>query len=342
MKVAPRQIRGFINAVPDTVKAVLLHGSDLGLIGERARLIARQVSDDLDDVFSVTRLDGDQLATDPAILGDSAESLAMTASRRLVLVKGRGSEMLESCKLALARELTSAMIIIEATDTTTRHALVKLFETTGHAAAIGCYPDSAGDIAEMIRTIMARDSITISQDAVSHIVSNLGNDHATSRNEIEKLALLAGPGGTLDYDDVSAALGDSALLAVTDIAIAAAEGQVDRLQLALSRAWTENLNSIMLVRGCQGYFRQLLTVRRASQRGSSPQQAVKSLRPPVHFKLQDRLVGQVKSWPEPALSDAVNRLQDAELTLKTGMNNDQTYCAQTLLGLCMRAQALRR
>ena len=342
MKIAPRQIRGFVNAVPDAVKAILLHGSDLGLIGERARLIARQFSDDLDDVFSVTRLDGDQIASDPASLGDSAEALAMTAPRRLVLVKGRGSEMLEGCKIALARDLSAAMIVVEASDTTTRHALVKLFEASDHAAAIGCYPDSAGDIADLVRSIMSRDSITISPDAVTHIVSNLGNDHATSRNEIEKLALLAGPGGSLTYDDVNEAHGDSALLAVTDIAIAAAEGQIDRLQLALSRAWTENLNSIMLIRGCQGYFRQLLTVRRASGRGSTPQQAVKSLRPPVHFKLQDRLVAQVKSWSETALNDAVNRLQDAELTLKTGMNNDQTYCAQTLLGLCMRAQTLRR
>ena len=99
------------------MKAILLHGSDLGLIGERVRLIARQFSDDLDDVFSVTRLDGDQIASDPASLGDSAEALAMTAPRRLVLVKGRGSEMLEGCKIALARDLSAAMIVVEASDT---------------------------------------------------------------------------------------------------------------------------------------------------------------------------------------------------------------------------------
>ena len=41
--------------------------------------------------------------------------------------------------------------------------------------------------------------------------------HAASRQEIEKLALLAGPGGTLSYEDVVIALGDSGLLATTDI-----------------------------------------------------------------------------------------------------------------------------
>lgn len=342
MKVTPRQIRGFLAAVPDTIQAVLFHGSDLGQISERASVVARQFSDDLDDVFSVTRLQGDQLSSDPAILGDAAESLSMTASRRLVLVKGRGSEMLEASKIALSRNLDASFIVMEATDTNTRHALVKLFETSDKAAAVGCYPDTTADIAEMVRTIMARDSITISKDALTHIVGKLGSDHATSRAEIEKLALLAGPGGSLEFEDVSEALGDSALLAVTDIAIAAAEGQVSNLQTALDRAWSENLNSVMLMRGCQGYFKQLMTARRATQAGHTPQQAVKSLRPPIHFKLQDRIASQLRIWNEAALGDALNRLQDAELALKTGMSNDETYCSQVLLGVCLRSQHAQR
>ena len=39
--------------------------------------------------------------------------------------------------------------------------------------------------------------------------------------------------------------------------------------------------------------------------------------------------------------DAVNRLQDAELAVKTGGGNDTAICAQTLLGLCLRARVLR-
>ena len=130
MKVAPRQASAFLASIPAAVRALLLHGNDLGLISERARKVATAFSDDLDDVFSVTHLEGDQLAGDAGALGDAAEAIAMTAPCRLVLVKGRGSEMLAACKLALARRLDSAFIIVEATDTTTRHALVKLFETS--------------------------------------------------------------------------------------------------------------------------------------------------------------------------------------------------------------------
>ena len=293
-------------------------------------------------MFSVTRLEGEQLGSDAGALGDAAEAIAMTAPCRLVLVKGRGSEMLAACKVALARRLDSAFIIIEASDTTTRHALVKLFETAENAAALGCYADGAADISAILRETMARDQITISEDAAALVVSRLGSDRALSRQEIEKLALMAGPGGELGYEDVGLALGDSASLAITDIATAAAEGRVDALERAVSKAWVEQQASVMVLRGCQGYFKQMLTAARAVRAGSQPGQAVKSLRPPLHFRLQDQLATQIRYWSPDAILDAVNRLQDAELAVKSGAADDETQCAQTLLGICIRGRALRR
>ena len=342
MKVAPRQASSFLSSIPANIRALLLHGNDIGLISERARSVAAKYSDDLDDVFSVTRLEGEQLGSDAGALGDAAEAIAMTAPCRLVLVKGRGSEMLAACKLALARRLGSAFIIIEASDTTTRHALVKLFETAENAAALGCYADGAADISAILRETMARDQITISEDAAALVVSRLGSDRALSRQEIEKLALMAGPGGELGYEDVGLALGDSASLAITDIATAAAEGRVDALERAVSKAWVEQQASVMVLRGCQGYFKQMLTAARAVRAGSQPGQAVKSLRPPLHFRLQDQLAAQIRYWTPDAILDAVNRLQDAELAVKSGAADDETQCAQTLLGICIRGRALRR
>ena len=86
----------------------------------------------------------------------------------------------------------------------------------------------------------------------------------------------------------------------------------------------------------------MLTAARAVRAGSQPGQAVKSLRPPLHFRLQDQLATQIRYWSPDAILDAVNRLQDAELAVKSGAADDETQCAQTLLGICIRGRALRR
>ena len=338
MKVATRQIKGFLSAIPQNINAVLLHGNDLGMISEYGAKIAGQVAPDIDDVFSVTHLSGEQVSGDPALIGDSARSIAMTAERRLVWVRGKGTELLSSCKTAFSQSFNSAFIVVEATDTTSRHALVKLFENADHAAAVGCYADSAADLGAVLKEITTRDRISIDQDAAALVIQRLGGDRAASRQEMEKLALLAGPGGSLGYDDVAAALGDSGALTTTDIAIAAADGQIDRLQHGLEKAWSESQNAVMVLRGCQGYFRQLLSASRASQAGTPVAQAVKSLRPPVHFRLQDKMAAQLRAWTPDSLFDAFNRLQDAELSVKQGGGNDEIFAGQALLGICLRRQ----
>jgi DNA polymerase-3 subunit delta len=159
--------------------------------------------------------------------------------------------------------------------------------------------------------------------------------------EIEKLALFAGQGGSLSLDDVALSLGDSATLTITDIASAAASGNSTMLKQALAKAWHEDMSAIMVLRGCQGYFRQVEMAALAMANGAAATAAIRTLRPPVHFKLQAKMTEQTQLWRDPHGSDALNRLQDAELTIKSGGLDERVICSQCLLGLSLRAQSLR-
>ena len=316
MKVAPRQIASFLAKPPDKINAILLHGSDAGLRSSRSQQLAALYSHDLDDVFSVTRINGASLGSEPIKIADAAAAIPMFGTR-LVLVKASGTELLDACKLLLAKPIHDAMVIIDASDTNTKHAVVKLFELSDTAVAIGCYPDNEADIRKLAQTIFRRDNVSVDRDGLALISSRLGSDHAATRAEIEKLALLAGPGGTLNLETISEALGDSAILAIDDVADAVATGHVPALSKALGKAWREEANCVMIIRGCQTYFNQLGTLGYAVLTGQTPQNAVRGLRPPVHFKLQDALIRHLKNWQPQRCMDMVNRLQDIEINIKS-------------------------
>mgnify|MGYP001157282705 CR=1 FL=1 len=337
MKIAPRQITGFLAKPPDKISAILLHGSDSGLRSSRSLQLAAHYSDDLDDVFSVTRISGASLTGEPGKIADAAAEISMSGIR-LVLVKASGTELLDACKLLLAKPVNDAMVIIDASDTTTKHAVVKLFETSDTAAVIGCYPDNSGDIQQLAQNIFRQENVSVDRDGLALISSRLGSDHAATRSEIEKLALLAGPGGTLTFETISEVLGDSAVLAIDDVANAVATGHVPALSKALHKAWCEEANCVMIIRGCQTYFNQLGMLGYAVLAGKSPQTAVRGLRPPLHFKLQDALIGHLKNWQPQRCMDMVNRLQDIEINIKSKTIDDWTLTSQSLLGLCLRAR----
>ena len=224
MKITPRQINAFMAKPPDNLAAVLFHGNDRGLISERAKKFAQHFSNDLDDVFSVTRLTGDLISGETGLIRDSAAAIPAFGTRRLVLVKGRGTELLAASKLALNDPIDGSIIIVEAIETTTKHAIVKLFENSNSAAAVGCYNDKTDDIRALAISIFSNDNIKVTHNALDIITNRLGSDRASSRSEIEKLALMVGPNGNLDADDVHIALGDNANLAIDDIADALACG----------------------------------------------------------------------------------------------------------------------
>ena len=337
MKIAPRQLASFLAKPPDKINAILLHGSDSGLRSSRHQQLATVYSDNLDDVFSVTRISGANLSGEPGKIADAAAEIPMFG-KRLVLVKASGTELLDACKLLLAKPIHDAMVIIDASDTTIKHAVVKLFESSDAAAAIGCYPDNDGDIQQMAKTIFRQDNVSVDRDGLALISSRLGSDHAATRAEIEKLVLLAGPGGTLTLETISEALGDSAVLTIDDVADAVATGHVPALSKALHKAWREEVNCVMIIRGCQTYFYQLGTLGYAVLAGQSPQSAVRGLRPPVHFKLQDALIRHLKYWQPQRCMDIVNKFQDIEISIKSKTVDDRTLTSQRLLGLCLRTR----
>jgi DNA polymerase-3 subunit delta len=277
------------------------------------------------------------LSGEVGLVVDSAAAIPALGNRRLVLIKGRGSELIAACKLALSEHIEEAIIIVEAHETTTKHALVKLFESSKTAASIGCYADSVNDIRALASNIFAADSIKASSDALDIIARRLGSDRGSSRREIEKLALLAGPGGKLDAEEVNFALGDNAKLAIDDIADALASGAVAKLQQSLQKAWHEDMNAVMILRGCQSYFQQLGLAGYAMRNGQSAQSAIRSLRPPPHFKLKDCLQSHLQRWQPQIAMDIVNRLQDVELQIKSTRLDDQIFTSQSLLGICLRA-----
>lgn len=337
MKIAPRQIANFLAKPPDKIRSILFHGSDSGLRSYRTRQLAALYSDNLNDVFSVTHISGASLGNEPGKIADAAAEISISGNR-LVLVKASGTELLDACKLLLANPINGAMVIIDANETTVKHAVVKLFERSDIAAAIGCYPDNDVDIQQLAQAIFQKDNVTFDREGLALISSRLGSDHAATRAELEKLALLAGPGGSLSMETISEALGDSAVLAVDGVANAVASGNVATLSTALHKAWREEANSVMIIRGCQTYFNQLGMLGYAVLAGQSPQKAVRELRPPLHFKLQDTLIQHLKNWQPKRCMDIVSRLQDIEIKIKSKTINDRTLTSQSLLGLCLRSQ----
>ena len=147
MKLAGPRVAGFLARPDPDIRAVLLYGPDAGLVRERADALARAICPDPRDPFRVAELAAATLVGDPARLADEAAQISLMGGRRVIRVRDAGDALAPLFTRFLADALGDSLVVAEAGDLPGRSALRRAFDEAPRGAAIGCYPDSARDLA---------------------------------------------------------------------------------------------------------------------------------------------------------------------------------------------------
>lgn len=348
MKVPPARVDSFVRNPGDEIRAVLVYGPDAGLVRERADGLLRAVVDDPDDPFRVTSLSAADLANDPARLLDEAASLSLTGGRRVVLVSEAGDAAAGPLGEVLDGAPGDAFIIVQSGPLPPRSALRKAFESAGTGAAIACYADEGGGLADFIRGMLAAENLRASADALAFLADHLGGDRQLTRREVEKLVLYMGGGpgadavAEIELADAVACVGDSAALTLDDAVYSAADGDYAGLDRVVDRLFLEGVAPVAILRATGRHFQRLHLVAARVAGGADAEGAMAGLRPPVFFKQKHRFRAQIGWWSGPALGRALALLTEAEAQSKSTGMPDKAVCSRALMALANSAARARR
>jgi len=341
VKLPAGRVEGFLRRPDPETRAVLLYGPDTGLARERADALARSICPDLRDPFRVADLAASALAGDPARLADEAAQIGLMGGRRVVRVREAGDALAPLFTRFLADTVADALVIAEASDLPARSALRRVFDDAPRGAAIGCYPDSPRDLAQVIRDAFAAHRIGASRDATDFLVQHLGEDRLLTRAELEKLTLYAGDGGHIEIDEARAVIADSAALSLDDALLAAAEGEAASLDRALARVFQEGESPVTVIRALLRHLQRLHLLAARIAGGSSVEEAIRAARPPIFFKEQDSYRRQLTRWSPARLRHALERVGEAEFRMKLTGLPAETICREAMFALAREARGGR-
>jgi DNA polymerase-3 subunit delta len=257
-------------AKPDPARPiVLVFGPDLGLVSERAGAIIRASIDDPSDPFALTRLEGEELAADPARLVDEARTVPLFGGRRAVWVRAGTRNIAAAVEPLLDDRAIDCRIVIEAGDLKRNAPLRSLCERAPTVAVLPCYGDTDRDLARLIDDEMRQADIAISPEARGALVPLLGGDRRASRNELRKLATYAQGAGRVDIADVIAVVADASALALDEVIDAALAGQLKPLELQLGKALAAGTSPGTIIFAAQRQLASLHKARLAVEAGTS-------------------------------------------------------------------------
>lgn len=334
MVAVKAHLAGKFLAAPDKAfRAFLFFGSDAGLVTERAQQTAKRIAASENPPGEVIRLDDADVDGDRDRLGLELRTLPMFSGRKIVRVTtGRIINATVLNELAQSNDL-AGVLIVEAGNLKSTDSLRATFEKSPHAAAIACYGDDAQDLESLVRDVLQNANLEISPEARALLVSRLGADRALSRAEVEKLALFAQGRARIEADDVDAIVGDASVLAIDRIVNAAASGNAASAIDEFARAVTAGENPQMLIAAIQKHLQKLHRVRADIDNGTQLAEAIRQLRPPLHFKQRDAFADQCRRWSRPALDRALAATADALRAARLNSAIEEVLAERLLLSL---------
>jgi DNA polymerase-3 subunit delta len=335
-------------AKPDPgIRAVVIHGKDRSGVAERAQVLCKAITPDLNDPFNVTVLTDSDIDGDEARLEEALTALSMIGGRRLIRVKLGGEKVSVDKMLAAALKTHSdggynpdAMLVIEAGALGRDSALRKAAEAARGAAGITCYEDETGDVARMTREALAADKVGLTSDALDRFVGRLPRERGLMRQEIERLALYIGPGSgrTIDVDELEAHLGVEPDASLQDAALQAFGGRPAPSQAGLRRALAEGESAVMAVRQASIHLGKLRRINVLQGAGAGAKEAAKAAG--VFWKQEAEMLRQARSWRLEDLDLVQDSVNVADVATKTTGLPEALIAERLLLEIAARARRL--
>ena len=338
MKIPSARLQAFLRE-PGSCRVVLLFGDDAGMIRDRAETLIRAVAGSLDDPFLVTELAREDIRRLP----DEAAGLSLMGGRRVVRVRDVTDAANEPVQTVLKGRAPALVVLEAAAGLASRSKLRSALEAAADGAAIGCYPEEGRALEDTIRETLRANGAGIEPDALCWLSQQLGADRASTRAELEKLALYVGAGNRVDLEAARTCVGDLAGLSLDDALFAATTGDVATADRALEAAIGEGAAPVQVLRAALAHLQRLHRARLVmDEQGLTAGDAAKAMRPPVFYQRVGAFTRSLGLWPAGTLSVAMAAMAEAERGCKRTGWPDQALSRNAVLTLARRAAVVSR
>ncbi|MGA9002596.1 MAG: DNA polymerase III subunit delta [Pseudolabrys sp.] len=328
----------FISKPNPAQPIILVFGPDTGLVRERVDALVRASVDDPNDPFALARIEGDELASNPARLVEEAHTIPLFGGRRAVLVKAGARNIASAVETVIAAPSNECRVIIEAGNLSKSAPLRSLCEKAKVAAALPCYADNERALAQLIDEEMHAANLAIAPDARITLLSLLGGDRLASRNEIRKLATYSQGQKSIELADVMAVVADASQMALDSVTDAVFAGKTGDVDSEFGKARASGSSPAAIVSAAIRQVANLHKMKLAIEGGDSIEFAMRRVAPPVHFTREREVSDALRVWSPARLLRAMDQLAEASLEMRRNAPLAEAIAQRTLLSLAANAR----
>ena len=309
MLVKAEDFDRFINRQHGPVFIYLFHGTDPGLIHERAKSAVKKSIADIVDAFQLVRFSGDEIASKPGLLADETATIGLFGDSRAIWIEVGAKSIIEALEQQIANPPSACKIILQAGNLKPASPLRKLLDGSKLSASVGCYPDGPAELGRLVEATLRAQNLTIAPHVRDYLVSILGNDRLITRTELDKLCLYAMGQGEVSLSHIAEIMNDAAPSALDEAIDAAFSGERFKIEILCERVFRDGVDAAYLLSTALGHAMRLHRIRLEIDSGGQTDQIMN--RSGLFYLRKQTVQSYISRWTTAKIQSSIETLQEA-------------------------------
>lgn len=305
------------NIKASKVSAALFYGPDKGLISHCLKTLSKELGLEARSIpYKEAQSQGLDILLNNATLFGGRELIAIT-------------DMPTSLDAGFKKLIlggTHHIPLLVADELAPSSGLRKLFELEETLASVSCYPDDENNIRRLITNAVTKEGKTIEPEAMRYLTYHLSGDRYLIINELEKLLLYAHDQQMISLDDVRQCISVGITSSPDVLCTSFANGRARSYFAESAKLLGENVSIVWIIRALIRYYINLYIVANLRGGGSSLEEAMRSLKPPIFFKYVDDFKAASAKHNKAKVLGVIGLLQKAEVESKSPGASAEGIC----------------
>ncbi len=320
---------------------LLIYGGNPASVRDIAGKAVQSIAGSLEDPFNVVLLDESAISGDHSRIIDEVMSLSFVGGSRVIWFRGADHKFLKSVEPVLAGSISGNLIVAEAGNLARTSALRTRLESSEHALVLPVYDADVDTLNGLLAMQLRNSAFRITAEGRTRLIELIGRGAVTLQSEIEKLKIYCHGSSTITFDDVEAICGDGLWAGADDLADAVFGGDVLDVDRFFTQLVSSGIDPGRILTAAHDHTVRLIEYRQKVDRGLEIEQVVKSARPPIFFKRQPAIVGQLRTWTSEALLSAAASLSAATQQSRLNSGLAASLANRALLAMARSSRAAR-
>lgn len=310
-------------------KCFLFYGPNTGKINDLETYLRKKLN-----CTSNLIIDNDDLKKDGDYLTNYMKSFDIFADSKLVIFNAYNSDtILRTIEFSDDKTFDNCKLIIKAGELSTKSKLRNIFEKNKNLISIPCYEDTVLECKDLIEKKLLKEGLSLQNEQILFLSKSLSRNRFLINCEIEKIVLYLKQNQTISNQSLRKLVNTDTKLELESLIYAVVSGKILEFEALLNRAKKNGVNEVTILNALTRHFCKILYAKQYFLKTNSYIKSVKSIFPPIFFKLEEEFIHQTKIWPKSRIESLLEKLLDIQIKLKNRQNKSESLLRFILLSI---------